>query len=206
MELDELLALLDVDSPAELVYFEQYADLMENENDIPVETLSALVEEMDSDVLSEITDNYFDDMLGFIPDDAAELYTLIHTVGTTLASLAKTGETDAEDSTLKMYAEELYKFRNWLLDEGICVCTNTSTEEVKELNILEALISYRVSNLTDEDYQYDFSGALDYPIDEYIISLSALAEDSYDDEDYDLGDDYDEGSDPLDKGDPFWEH
>ena len=189
MNLDDLLVFLDIESPADLVYFEQFADLMEEQQDIPYETLAALAEEMDGDVLSELIGGYFEDVLQSVPDDGDELYTLMMGISTTLQSLAGGADTEA----LRMFAEELYKFRTWYLIESRVYCTDIATGQCKEITLFEALTNYRVQSHTGEDFNLDFSETLSYQLDEYIVSLGAIIEDDYGD-----GDTYGEDEDYRD--------
>jgi len=182
MDYNELLAILDIDSPAELVYFEQFAELMELAADVPYETLLPLIEGMDAESLPELVEGYFEDVIKFVPDGEDELYTLLMNIATTLTTLADGGE---EDSA-RVFAEELYKFRSWYLFESAVLVKELSDGGEREIPLMEALTCYRAQNFTDEDYMFDFSDALDYRLDEYVVSLGSLAEDSYDD-----GDDYD---------------
>jgi len=179
MDLDELLALLDIDSASELVYFEQFAELMEVSQDIPYETLVALAEGMEPDALSELVEGYFDDIIKFVPDGEDDLYTLMHNIGTTLTSLA----TGGEEESMRIFAEELYKFRSWYLFDSAVLMRELSEDTEREIPLMEALTACRVQNFTDDDYAFDFSGALDYRLDEYIVSLGSLVDDDYDEED-----------------------
>jgi len=189
MDIDELLAHLDIESPSELVYFEQFTELMELGNEVPFETLLALVEAMDPDILTEMIEGYFEDVMRFVPDDESDLYTLLQNISTTLTSLS---ESTDEDS-VNVFTEELYKFRSWYVFENSVLIKELAEDTEREIPLMEALTSYRVQNFTDDDYIFDFSDSLNYSLDEYIVSLGPLTEDNYDD-----GDDYD-GSDEEDE-------
>ena len=209
MSLDELLALLDIESPEELVYFEQFADLMEEQEDIPYETLADLAEGMDPDVLHELLGSYFEDVLKAVPDGEDELYTLLINIGNTLQAMARGGvdgagedadadvgrelELDDEEGGFRVFAEELYKFRSWYLAEEFVYCTDLADGLQREITLFEALTNYRVQSHTGEDFEFDFGGALDYPLEEYIVSLGAIIEDDYGD-----GDTYGEDEDYRD--------
>ena len=189
MDIDELLELLDIDSPSELVFFEQFAELMELANDVPYETLVTLIEGMDMYVLPEFVEGYFEDIMKFVPDGEGDLYTLLQNIATTLTTLADSGE---EDSA-RVFAEEMYKFRSWYLFDSTVHIRELSDGTEREIPLMEALTTYRIQNFTDDECIFDFSDALDYHLDEYIVSLGSLAEAGYDDEDdYD---DYDEEED-----------
>lgn len=185
MDFDELLALLDIESPSDLIYFEQFADLMETQQEIPFETLSALVEDMEPETLSELVEGYFEDILKFVPDGEDELYTLLSNICTTMRTLAAMGEEDSPHA----FSEELYKFRSWYLFESRVLCTDHAEGTERELPLMEALANHRAQNFTDDDSVFDFSETLDYPLEEYIVSLDSLFED---DDDYDDDDDDDD--------------
>jgi len=189
MDIDELLAHLDIESPAELVYFEQFTELMELGNEIPYETLLSLIEGIDPDILTEMIEGYFEDVMKFVPDEEDDLYTLLQNIATTLTSLSE----NTEEDSVNVFTEELYKFRSWYVFENTVLIKDLAEETEREIPLMEALTAYRVQNFTDDDYLFDFSDALNYQLDEYIVSLGTLAEDSYDD-----GDDYD-GSDEEDE-------
>jgi len=193
MEFDELLNLLDIDSAAELVYFEQFAELIEHGNDIPYDTLVSLVEGMDPEALPELVEGYFEDIMKFVPDGESDLYTLLQNITTTLTTLSSAGE---EDSA-RVFAEELYKFRSWYLFESTVLIKDLADDSEREIPLMEALTAYRAQNFTDEDYLFDFSDALDYSLDEYIVSLGSLA-DYGDDDDYDGSYDDEDGPDDDD--------
>ena len=185
MDLEELLEKLDIESPADLVYFEQFADLMESPIDIPFETLSVLVEGMDHSVLAELTSGYFEDILQFVPEGEDEVYTLLYNINTTLQTMAENGE----DETLRLFSEELYKFRSWYLLEPSVLCVNHTEGTEEEITLFEALTNNRSKNFTDDDFVFDFEGALSYQLDEYIVSLSSLLNEDYDDDSYDESED-----------------
>lgn len=189
MDLDELLEKLGIESPDDLEYFEQFADFMEDPSDIPFETIYALTEGIDPHVLAELTVGYFEDILQFVPDEEDDVYTLLYNFGTTLQTLAGGGE----DETLRLFAEELYRFRSWYLFEPSVVCTNHTEGTELEITLFEALTSYRAKNYTEDDLTFDFSDTLSFQLDEYIVSLGSIIEDGYGD-----GDSEDEDNDYID--------
>ena len=192
MDITELLEKLDIDSPSELVYFEQFADLMEDPEDISYDAISALTEGMEPSVLSELVGGYFEDIMQSVPDDEDDVYTLLHNIDTTLQTLASSGE----DEPLRLFNEELYRFRSWYLFEPCVLCSNLTDGTEQEITLLEALANCRAKNFTDDDYDFDFTNALSFQLDEYIISLGALLEDGYGD-----GDSDEEMDDYLDQDD-----
>jgi hypothetical protein len=178
MELNEILELLEIESPQDLNYFEQYAELVENKADISLDTFIQLFEETDKDVLAELTEGYFEDILRYIPEDAADFFALLSSIGQALLGLASAA--DAEGN-LHLFAEEFHKFRNWYSFDSEVECTKLSDDSELIIPVAQALTLYRAEHLNDDEYRYDFSGVLDYPLDEYIVPVSGLGSD---DEDY----------------------
>lgn len=179
MEIEDLLQILEIESVSDFSFFEHYAELVESEEDIPIEIIGQLFDDIDNDVLTELTEGYFEDVLKYIPDDAIDFYTLLSTIGQTLTSLA--ANPDIENST--PYTEEFYKFRSWYTFDSEVHCIQVSDKNEIECTISQALTLYRLENLNDEVYEYDFSDCLDYPMDEYIVNLADLSGDEINDED-----------------------
>jgi hypothetical protein len=186
MEYEDILSLLDIGSGKDIVYVEQYAELVECEEYISPEALAQLFEESDGDALAELTDSYFDELLESAPDDEAELYTLLQTIGRALTGLALIPD---HDEATANYADEFLRFRTWFTFESEVRCEKIDPEGGEGeviVPLMHALAMYRSQHLSDEEYCYDFSDALDYPIDEYALTLEALGEDEeepYDDRD-----------------------
>jgi hypothetical protein len=182
MEYDELMALIEIRSPKELVYFEQFAELVEIETYLSADALAQLFEDADKDALAELTEGYFEDILKFIPEDATEFYTLLSTIGRQLTGLAQVADPDPDSTS---YADEFFRFRNWYTFESEVRCVKEDNENEVTLPVAQALALYRSEHLNDEIYEYDFSDVLDYPIDEYMMSIDSLIdeEDDYSDDD-----------------------
>jgi hypothetical protein len=197
MDFEELLETLDIESPTDLVYFEQFAELMEISEEIPLETLCVLFEGMEPSVLVELISGYFEEITQSLPDGEDELYTLLFGIDTTLQTLASNGE----DETMRIFAEEFYRVRTWYLFEPSVLCTNQTEGDEREITLFEALTEYRAKNYTDDDLTFDFTNALSFQLDEYIVSVGSL----YNDDDYNDDDDYDDDEDDYDNKD-YSEH
>lgn len=185
MELEGLLTLLEIDSPQDLSYFEQYAELVENPAEIPADTFAALFEDVEHETLAELTDGYFEDILKYTPDDATELYTLLTTIRQALLGLALSP--DAYDGR-QSYTDEFVKFRNWFSFDSEVSCTSLADNEKQVVPVAGALALFRAEHLNEDEYRYDFTDALDYPIDEYIVPLSMLDGEEDDDDADDTND------------------
>jgi hypothetical protein len=187
MEYEDLLSLLYIDSGRDLAYFEQYAELVECEDYISPEALSQIFEETDNDALAELTDGYFEELLDNVPNEESDLYTLLQTIGRALSGLTLMADPDEATAS---YADEFLRFRTWFVFESEVRCEKIDAEEDQGeiiVSLMQALTMYRSQHLSDEEYIYDFSDALDYPLDEYAMTIERLREDEeeepYDDRD-----------------------
>ena len=190
MDFDELLELLEIDSPDEFGYFEHFAALVECDEEIPYDLFFKILSEADSDTLLDLTDNYFEDVQQAMPDDAIEVYTLLGTIRQALIGLAKNSTTREERIA---YVDELFKFRTWYIFDSTVHIKRISDHVKRDVTVSEALAFYRLEKLNEDQYRYDFSDCLDYDIDEYSISIDAKLDEEYEEiieEDEDL---YEEG-------------
>lgn len=176
MNFEELLDLLEIDSPDDFAYFEHFAAIIECDEEIPYEMFFKVLADVDSETLVELTDNYFDEVLQGMPDDSIEIYTLLNTIRQALLGLAKTSQT-REDRVL--YIDELYRFRIWYIFDSVVYCKRDNT--TKQVTLIEALSLSRLEKLNEEQYSYDFSECLDYEIDEYSLTIDATIDEDYDD-------------------------
>lgn len=177
MDFDELLELLEIDSIDGFGYFEPFAALIECDEEIPYDLFYRILADVDSDTLIDLTDNYFEDVLQGMPDDAIDIYTLFGTVRQALIGLAKNSSTREERIA---YVDELFKFRNWYIFDSIVHLRRLSDNLKRDVTVSEALSLYRLEKLNDDQYRYDFSDSLDYEIDEYSISFDAKLDEEYD--------------------------
>ena len=190
MYFDELLELLEIDSPDEFSDFEHFAALIECDEELPYEVFYKILADVDSDVLIDLTDTYFEDVLQGIPDDGIDIYTLLSTIKQALVGLAKNTSTREERIS---YVDELFKFRIWYIFDSIVHLRKLSDNSKKNATLSEALSMFRLEKLNEEQYRYDFSDCMDYEIDEYSISIDAELDEEYEEiieEDEDL---YEEG-------------
>lgn len=189
MDFDELLELIEIDSPDEFGYFEHFAALMECDEDIPYDLFYRILADVDSETLIDMTDNYFEDVLQGIPEDAIEVYSLLSTIRQALLGLVKNASTREERIA---YVDELYKFRSWYIFDSAVHLRRLADNVKKDVTVSEALSLYRLEKLNEDQYRYDFSDSLDYEIDEYSISIDAKLDEEYEEiieEDEDLYED-----------------
>jgi hypothetical protein len=180
MDLNELMEMLEIDEPGEFEYFENLADLLESDETIPEETLFQLFSQTDSKTVADLIHTYFDDMLEAMPESSTEMFTLLENIKRSLIGLLQTSE---EESLLRHFVEELFRFKTWFCFESEVGCKSLSGGEEKMLPLRDALILSRLEKMEEDEYQYDFENCLKYEIDEYIMSFADLAiEEEEDDE------------------------
>ena len=165
MTKDELFDLLEIDTPADLEYFEQLAELLESEEEIPFDLFYIALSEISPENASELLENYFKELEGSIPEGADELESLADTLKDQLLSYAE-GIEDAD--TRRDLAQELFKFREWYHDaEGAEV-------DGKQCSVMDALYEYRAEGFAGANHTYDFPGALKYELEEFTLKLGSF--------------------------------
>ena len=173
----ELLEILDIEDGSEFEFFENLADLLEYDGELPAEALCPLLEEIDAGVLAELFENYFEDLTGHIPDTDVDIFNLLEAEKRTLIDLSgnKGGE---EENGLRKLADEIERFHTWYSLTANCVCTDPGTGESEVLPLRDAAARYRYARLDGKDLGIDFDDALDFEVEDYIVSFGELAEGS----------------------------
>jgi len=173
MDLNELFEIVDIESAEDFKHFDNFAALMESDDYIPAEVMYELFAEVDTDVLSELTDNYFEDIMEGVPEEEAELFTLLDNIKRVLKGYAE--NTDDERSIV-LFTDEVSRFRNWYNFDTDVECQSRKDGSTRTVPVREALVLYRIEKLRADEYMYDFSECLDYPLDEYVVSFTSDAD------------------------------
>ena len=173
MDLNELFEIVDIESAEDFKFFDNFAALMESDDYIPAEVMYELFAEVDTDVLSELTDNYFEDIMDGVPEEEAELFTLLDNIKRVLKGYAE--NTDDERSIV-LFTDEVFRFRNWYNFDTDVECQSRKDGSTRTVPVREALVLYRIEKLRADEYMYDFSECLDYPLDEYVVSFTSDAD------------------------------
>ena len=175
MDRDELFELLDIESGADFQYFENFADLVECEEDIESDIIYDMLEDVDLKTFNEICESFFYDTLENVPGDQIDLYNLLENIKRALIGLAEAARKE-EDNALLQLADELNKFRNWYSVELFAECKNTVNEKVSYLSVRDALVNARLEKLNGEEFAYDFTEALNYELEEFVMTYADLVE------------------------------
>lgn len=174
MDRDELFALLDIDNGADFQYFENFADLVECEEEIESDVIYDMLEDVDLKTFAEICESFFYETLESVPGDQIDLYNLIENIKRVLIGLSEAARGD-EDNALLQLADELNRFRIWYSVEKLAECKDLSNDKISYMAVRDALVNARLEKLGTEEYAYDFSEALEYELEEFMMTYADLA-------------------------------
>ncbi len=174
MDRDELFNYLDIESGEEFQYFEDFANLVENENEIDSDVIYELLSEMDMGVFRELCGNYFEDIMNSIPGDQIDLYNLLENIRRVLTGLSEAVAEEEENALLKL-ADELNRFRIWYSTEENVECRELEDNEITSETVRDALVNARLEKITESEFSYDFEKALEYELEEFIMTYADLA-------------------------------
>ena len=178
MTRQEFFDLLDIETAEDFKYVENFAQYLECEEDIELGDVAALIADLDKVEASGLLDDYFEEIMEFIPESETEVYSLFTNIRWSLAGMLKNAD---EVSTEAKIAEEFERFRKWYSLDSKVYLTGIKDMTEKEETLRDALFSKRMESLGGEKYFYDFTEAMDYPLEEYVMTfgdMMSLAEDS----------------------------
>lgn len=178
MKLEKLLEFLELEDPSDFEFFENLAELMETDMEIESETMYQMLEAVDMEVMGELLESYFQEILESLPEDAMEMYTLLDSVRMALVGMSKHLE---EERDLVLFADELTRFRNWYsLDSTVWVREIAEKKPLreKEMPLRDALTLVRMEQLGGEKYDYIFEEAMDFEMEQYTVTFADLTEES----------------------------
>ena len=171
MTKQEFYDLLDIETAEDFKYVENIAQYLECEDEIEFSDLAELISEIDKVEASGLLDDYFEEIMEYIPEAETEVYSLLTNIRLSLTGMLKNAD---EVSTEAKIAEELERFRRWY---------SMDTTGLKEIEqpLRDALFTKRMESLEGTKYFYDFTEAMDYPLEEYVMTfgdMMTLAEES----------------------------
>lgn len=172
MNYEELLEYLDLDEAAQFEYFEAMADLIESEEYVEQEAMYQLFDGADKTMITELLEDYFEDILEELPDASGEIYSLLHQIKVMLIGMSSNIE---DDSDLRLFTDEFHRFRNWYSHESEVELTPEDGGRPIYHNVRDAVTASRMEKLGGEKYRYDFENALEYELDSYSMSFADLA-------------------------------
>jgi len=179
MDRDQLFTMLDIESGADFQYFENFADLVECEEEIESDVIYDMLEDVDLKTFTEICESFFYDTLESVPGDQIDVYNLLENIKRALIGLAEAARKD-EDNALLQLADELNKFRIWYSVELHAECKDVMTQKVSYMPVRDALANARMEKLNGDEYAYDFTEALQYELEEFIMTYADLVDEGND--------------------------
>ena len=178
MTKQEFYDLLDIETAEDFKYVENVAQYLECDDDIEFSHVAELVSELDKDEAAGLFDDYFEEIMDFIPEAETEVYSLFTNIRRSLTGMLKNAD---EVSTEAKIAEELERFRRWYSMDSKVYLQETSGLKEHDETLRDALFTKRMEALGQGKYFYDFTEAMDYPLEEYVMTfgdMMKLAEDS----------------------------
>lgn len=172
MNFEQLLTYLELEEAAEFEYFEAMADLLESEEYIEMEAMYQLFEGAENTMITELLQDYFEDILEGLPDDSGEIYSLMHQIKMTLIGLSSSLE---DESDLRKFTDEFYKFQTWYSFESEVELLPEDGGRPYYCNVRDAITTFRLENLGGEKFRYNFENCLEYELDSYEMSFNELA-------------------------------
>ncbi|MBQ3924456.1 MAG: hypothetical protein II696_02935 [Firmicutes bacterium] len=193
MNLTELLELIEIDEPADFEYVESFAEIVENDDEIPEEVLCELFRETDPETVSELIDSYFTEIEEILED--GDICELLETIKYSLMALIE----DGDEQSIYRFGEELARFQIWYSFESQVIARELGEDQERVLCLRDAVTQKRMEKFEGEGYDYDFSECLDYEIEEFILDMAGVSRERRmtdgSDDLMDNGYVYDEGND-----------
>ncbi|MCQ2546688.1 MAG: hypothetical protein MJ161_03955 [Clostridia bacterium] len=179
MNYEELLEYLDLDGPEEFQYFEVMADLIECEDYIDQESVFALFDGADREMIAQLTDDYFEEITKGLPEDSDEIFMLLDQIRLCLSGLAANAE---DESDIRLLTDEFCRFRDWYSFDSQVELLPEEEGPAAVMCLRDAITTARIEKLGGEKYRYNYENALDYELDSYTMSFAELvaAEDEED--------------------------
>lgn len=171
MDYEELLEYLDLDDPSQFEYFEAMADIVESEEYIENEAVYKLFDGADKTMIAELLSDYFEDIMEGLPENSGAVYSLLEQIKMSLIGMVSNLE---EDGDLRKFTDEFCRFINWYSHESEAELLPEDGGAPEYHNMRDAVTASRLEKLGGDKYRYDFEPALDYELDDYIMSFADL--------------------------------
>jgi len=164
MTQEDLYALLEIDAPADLEYFEQFADLLETDETVARHLFADALSAVTAENAGEFTENYLSELTGAIPENAPaeDLTEAMEAMEQRLLLLAE----NLDDSQSREdFIDELYKFRLWLHEGG------GASLDGSPCTLLEAFTEMRAEKLGLASHEYGLDRFPDLTPEEISYNL-----------------------------------
>lgn len=186
MDPGDLKRIFDIETLSDFADFDQFSILIEDVENVDEDMFYEILDVVDENMLAELIECYFDDIKQGVPDDSVEIYGMLSVTAINFKNRLMQIESHTDKMT---FIDELYRFRQWYMEDGQVQCKDLKKNISEEISICEALIRFRAEKLNEGKFEYDFSLCEEFTTDEYLDEM-------FDEEDED-DDDYDEYSEGL---------
>lgn len=167
MDRERLFEKLDIDSPEEFKFYENFEALIEEDEHIEEDLIKELLISADQSLLSEHIQHFFDSFSSNIPDEETELSIILETLKNNISNAA---DTEMSDEAASHLATEIYKFRRWY-----CIDHNAVNEcNGEELSVRDARYELLAAKLLGEDISIDFGKAITSGPDAYEVRIKDI--------------------------------
>lgn len=167
MTLEKLYKLLEMDGPEDMEYFEQFADLMEMDEDVPFDLFYIVLSKLTPENAGELAENYFEDLSNAAPEDENDLVLLLDSLEENLMHLAE----DIEDGDCRRsFAEQLYKFREWYKAPGGAEING------EKVSVFEALLQARTDAISGDTHELAFTSTDDFKMEDASYGLGRFSQ------------------------------
>ena len=162
--------ILDIDKPEEFQYYENLAALLEEDNYIESNLIKDLLKDVDIELVSESTDNYFEEFLKAIPDEETSLYITVEAIKRAFLDMMADS---LSDDDIALLADEIVRFRKWYVHD------NLAYDRIKkeEVSVRDARYDIQAAKLLSEKADIDFHNAYDYEVNGGGVRISEIIDD-----------------------------
>ncbi len=164
MDKTELYRKLDIDTIDEFKYYENLAALLEEDDYIEENLIKDLIREVDKEVLAEHMDSFYEQFLGNLPNDEAELYFTVDSIGRSMNGMVSS---DMDSDDIAVLASEILRFRKWYVHDHNVLDRRSG----ESLSVRDARYNYMAAGFLGETVDYDYHAALDYSVEGYDVRL-----------------------------------
>ena len=160
----ELYEFLEIDSPEDVEYFEQLADLLESDEDISEDLFRHALSAIRVENAGEFAENYMAELANAIPEEtsAEDLTEALDAMEQRLLLLAEDLD---EEQNRDDFITELFKLRNWLHEEA------GASLDGDPCTLLEAFTEMRAEKLGVASHEYGLDTFPDLTPEEISYNL-----------------------------------
>lgn len=173
MTKEELMEILDIEHGSDFTFFENLAALIEADEKIPAEAIFQVMTEVDMEMLSDIIEIYFSDIMENMPDDI-DVYNMLDAEKRNLLSMIEAVIAE-EEGALSKISDEFEKFHEHFSILEICEIVDHDQSSVKPASLRDAIYDFRASKISNGNRDYNIAPAAEYEIAEYIVPLGELS-------------------------------